>query len=87
VGAMPLGAASSGEPGRGVWTPQVQFLGDGDLIWPRARYPWLLTASVAETCVSATGLGWWSGGMELIPFRQASGVVNRETCLRAPLGK
>jgi hypothetical protein len=28
----------------------------------RTRYPWLLTAGVAVTCVSATGVGCWSQG-------------------------
>ena len=46
--------------GAGALVPAVEA--GGGVATTRARYPWLLTAAFAVTCVSATGFGCWSGG-------------------------
>jgi hypothetical protein len=46
--------------GAGALVPAVEA--GGGVATTRARYPWLLTAAFAATCVSATGFGCWSGG-------------------------
>ena len=60
----------------------------GRRIWPRARYPWLLAAAVAETCVSATGFGCWSGGTLALPPAAPVGFLlvrglRASSCVRA----